>query len=342
MARTYADAVRLALARRTVKSAQTDELAEIDRIFGLGDYGPMGKETLKEQAYDAITHLQSPEDRALWRKLDLPGQLRRIKENRDWLDAAKAKARKLTADDRISLEYARKGLAMNALKNSPREKVTSLKPKMPAPPAVSHMPIPPTATSTGVQPPPPIVTPSAGALPQTAKKPDAVPPYHPNVGGLLAATMEDPDAGRPVDTAAVARGNLMYTLRNKILTRRNLGIAGGLALAGGLSALAYRYISDYLARKREEEERRRMAQTKRAFAPPPDAAPGIPRDVRYFGRLPESVLRSIRSSSRRGGRAGAGIAAPEILDKLRNGGMGLDLDLFVGGDREKGKDKAAS
>ena len=299
MARTYADAVRSALARRTVKSAQTAELDEVDRIFGLGDYGPLGKATLKEQAYDAITHLQSPEDRALWRKLDLPGQLKRLKENKDWLDAAKAKARKMTADDRISLEYARRGLAMNALENSPREKVTPLTPKMPSPPAVSHMPIPTPAPSVSVPPPPPIVAPGTGALPQTAKKPDAVKPYHFSLGGLLAATAKDPDEGRPVDTASVARGKLMYTLRNKILTRRNLGIAVGLALAGGLSSIAYRYISDYLARRREEEERRRMAQTKRAFAPPPDAAPGIPRNV----------------------------------------GMGLNLDVFGGGDGEKGKDK---
>ena len=60
-----------------------------------------------------------------------------------------------------------------------------------------------------------------------------------------------------------------------------------------------------------------MAQTKQAFAPPPGAAPGIPRNVRYFGRLPESVMRSIRANSRRGGRAGA-IAA--LLATLATGG----------------------
>lgn len=195
--------------------------------------------------------------------------------------------------------------------------------------------------------------------------------------------------------AAVRRGAIA-SLASSLFTPRNLAIAGGGALALGGAALAYKLISDHIARKREEERRRR--EQKQAFAPPTGAAPGIPRDVRYFGRLPESVMRSIRSNSRRGGRVGAiaallatlatggavagglaaarkppsaydrlvaalksttakrigiglggaalgagavgaGIAAPKILDKLRNGGMGLGLDLFGGGDKEKDKDK---
>ena len=279
MARTYADAVRSALARRTVKSAArslSDQLTEdlkFDRLAGHPANPPV------------------PTTGPAWRST---GE-KLVPHGKALEDAKRREAVVKAVTDSLS-----------NIKDAPRRALSGV--------------------STTVDDLKDIwggITSRGRNLYNAARRKTVPPP---------ARGIADPDAGRAIDPASVRRGALVSAVEQRLnsvsekvkptyeklvaalKSPRNMAVAGGVALAGGGAALAYKLMSDYIERKRKEK---RMRQRKTAAA----ALPTFP--VAPSSTAPSTFVLPRPLPEYKGGRGGRAGLIVALLGALAAAGRGV-------------------
>lgn len=337
MARTYADAVRSALARRTVKSAArslSDQLTEdlkFDRLVGhpanppVPTTGPAWRSTGEK----LVPHGKTLEDAKRREAV--------VKAVTDSLSNIKDAPRRAlsgvstTVDDLKDVwggvtSWGRK------LYNAARRKTVQPPARLKAPgvaPAALDVP-------THVYPsfPEPVsldahaLASSAPTIPAPLGLSAALTP--PSGADLVRAP--DPDVGRAIDPAAVRRGALVSAVEQRLnsvsekvkptyeklvaalKSPRGMAVAGGVALAGGGAALAYKLMSDYIERKRKEK---RMRQRKTAAA----ALPTFP--IAPSSTAPSTFVLPRPLPEYKGGRGGRAGLIVALLGALAAAGRGV-------------------
>ena len=332
MARTYADAVRSALARRTVKSAarslsnQLTEDLQFDRLVGhpanppVPTTGPAWRSTGEK----LVPHGKALEDAKRREAV--------VKAVTDSLSNIKDAPRRAlsgvstTVDDLKDVwggvtSWGRK------LYNAARRKTVQPPARLKAPGVAPAALDVPTHAYPSFPEPAPL---DAHAL--ASSEPAAPAPATLAFPGAGLVLRTDPDAGRAIDPAAVRRGALVSAVEQRLnsvsakvrpaydklvaalKSPRGMAVAGGVALAGGGAALAYKLMSDYIERKRKEE---RMRQRKTAAA----ALPTFP--ITSSSTAPSTFVLPRPLPEYKGGRGGRAGLIVALLGALAAAGRGV-------------------
>lgn len=338
MARTYADAVRSALARRTVKSAArslADQLTEdlqFDKIVGhqanppASATGPAWRSIGDSTSERLVPHGKALEDAKRREAV--------VKAVTDSLSNIKDAPRRAlsgvstTVDDLKDIWGGITSWGRN-LYNAARRKTVPPPARLKAPAVAPAALTVPAHGYTSFPEPSPLDAHAPASSEPTA--PAALTPAFPS-GSELVRGIPDPDAGRAIDPAAVRRGALVSAVEQRLnsvsakvrpayeklvaalKSPRNMAVAGGVALAGGGAALAYKLMSDYIERKRKEK---RMRQRKTAAA----ALPTFP--VAPSSTTPSTFVLPRPIPEYRGGRGGRAGLIVALLGALAAAGRGV-------------------
>ena len=335
MARTYADAVRSALARRTVKSAArslSDQLTEdlqFDRLVGHPVNGPAWR-----SAGDSTSERLVPHGKAL---ADAKRREAVVKAVTDSLSNIKDAPRRAlsgvstTVDDLKDIWGGITSWGRN-LYNAARRKTVPQPARLKAPAVEPATLTVPEHGYPSFHEPAPLdanaLASSAPTIPAPLGLSTALTP--PSGADLVRAP--DPDAGRAIDPASVRRGALVSAVEQRLnavsekvrpaydklvaalKSPRGMAVAGGVALAGGGAALAYKIMSDYIERKRKEKH---MRQRKTAAA----ALPTFP--VTPSGTAPSTFVLPRPLPEYKGGRGGRAGLIVALLGALAAAGRGV-------------------
>ena len=337
MARTYADAVRSALARRTVKSAArslSDQLTEdlkFDRLVGhpanppVPTTGPAWRSTGEK----LVPHGKALEDAKRREAV--------VKAVTDSLSNIKDAPRRAlsgvstTVDDLSDIWGGITSWGRN-LYNAARRKTVPPPARLKAPEVAPAALAVPEHGYPSFPEPAPLDAHALASSEPTAPAPTKIPDSLAFPSGAKLVQVPDPDAGRAIDPAAVRRGAIASAVEQRInsvsakvrpaydklvaalKSPRNMAVAGGVALAGGGAALAYKLMSDYIERKRKEK---RMRQRKTAAA----ALPTFP--VAPSSTAPSTFVLPRPIPEYRGGRGGRAGLIVALLGALAAAGRGV-------------------
>ena len=348
MARTYADAVRSALARRTVKSAArslSDQLMKDLKFDALVGHPANPPVPTTGPAWRSTGEKLVPHGKALE---DAKRREAVVKAVTDSLSNIKDAPRRALSGVSTTVDDL-KGIAGGAVDDlkgvagrlaaTARQLYNAARRKTVPPPASLKAPsVAPAALAVpehgypSFPEPAPLDAHALASSEPTAPAPTKIPDSLAFPSGAKLVQVPDPDAGRAIDQAAVRRGAIVSAIEQRInsvsakvrpaydklvaalKSPRNMAVVGGVALAGGGAALAYKLMSDYIERKRKEK---RMRQRKTAAA----ALPTFP--VAPSSTAPSTFVLPRPIPEYRGGRGGRAGLIVALLGALAAAGRGV-------------------